>query len=137
MFVTGADGRLLESSLTSEQISKLKGTGKGGMLTKGDVLVALGKIKNSWGSAEKLNLDVMGPSGKRKSEVGRAGRDAVHSPDAQSAATAPVSDAKPAAKKEEPLDAAALRRLIVAGMSKATRPAEPIVPQSELAALGV
>jgi hypothetical protein len=61
--------RLQESSLSSEEISKLKGTGKGGMLTKGDVLVALGQLKNPWGSAEKLNLDVMGPSGKRKSEV--------------------------------------------------------------------
>lgn len=65
-----ADRRLLESSLSSEEIAKLKGTGKGGMLTKGDVLLALGKIQNSWGSAEKLNLDIMGPSGKRKSEVG-------------------------------------------------------------------
>jgi hypothetical protein len=54
--------------LSTEEISKLKGTGKGGMLTKGDVLLALGKVKNAWGSAEKLNLDVMGPSGKRKSE---------------------------------------------------------------------
>jgi hypothetical protein len=47
----------------------MKGTGKRGMLTKGDVLLALGKVKNAWGSAEKLNMDVMGPSGKRKSEV--------------------------------------------------------------------
>jgi hypothetical protein len=39
------------------------------MLTKGDVLLAVGKIKNAYGSAEKLNLDIMGPSGKRKSEV--------------------------------------------------------------------
>mgnify|MGYP002718862589 CR=1 FL=1 len=54
--------------MSTEEISKLKGTGKGGMLTKGDVLLALGKVKNAWGSAEKLNLDVMGPSGKRKSE---------------------------------------------------------------------
>jgi len=49
---------------------KLKGTGKGGMLTKGDVLLALGKVKSAWGSAEKLNMDSMGASGKRKSEVG-------------------------------------------------------------------
>lgn len=38
-------------------------------MTKGDVLLAVGKIKNAYGSAEKLNLDIMGPSGKRKSEV--------------------------------------------------------------------
>lgn len=39
------------------------------MLTKGDVLVAMGRIKSVYGSAEKLNLDVMGASGHRKSEV--------------------------------------------------------------------
>lgn len=39
------------------------------MLTKGDVLVALGKIKNAWGSAEKLSTDRLGPSGRRASEV--------------------------------------------------------------------
>lgn len=60
---------MLESPLSSEQISKLKGTGKRGMLTKGDVLLALGEIKNAYGSAETMTLDVMGPSGKRKSEV--------------------------------------------------------------------
>jgi hypothetical protein len=61
--------RLANSDLTSEQISKLKGTGKNGMLTKGDVLVALGKIKSVWGSAEKLNTDPLGASGRRASEV--------------------------------------------------------------------
>jgi hypothetical protein len=61
--------RLQESDLSPEQISKLKGTGKAGMLTKGDVLVALGKLKNPYGSAEKLNTDILGPSGKRASEV--------------------------------------------------------------------
>ena len=49
---------------------KLKGTGRGGMLTKGDVLVALGKIKNAYGSAEKMYTDPLGPSGRRASEVG-------------------------------------------------------------------
>jgi len=39
------------------------------MLTKGDVLAAMGKIQNAYGSAEKLNTDLMGPSGKRMSEV--------------------------------------------------------------------
>lgn len=102
---------LLESDLTSEQISKLKGTGKGGMLTKGDVLLALGKIQNAWGSAEKLNMDIMGPSGKRKSEQ-----------DQKSTSSTPTP------KKEAPMDGPALRRLIVAGMSKATRPSAPIVP---------
>lgn len=39
------------------------------MLTKGDVLVAIGKISKPFASAQELTLDVMGPSGKRKSEV--------------------------------------------------------------------
>ncbi len=60
---------MLESSLSTEQISKLKGTGRNGMLTKGDVLFAMGQIKNAYGSAEKINLDIMGSSGHRASEV--------------------------------------------------------------------
>jgi hypothetical protein len=40
------------------------------MLTKGDVLKAMGKIQNAWGSAEKMNTDHLGPSGRRASEVG-------------------------------------------------------------------
>jgi len=55
----------------------------------------------------------------------------VKSSDNQSKATAPVTSGEPA-KKEAPLDAAALKRLIVAGMTKATRPAQPIIPQSKL-----
>jgi len=50
--------------------------------------------------------------------------------DVQSKATEPVSKEAPV-KKEAPLDAAGLRRLIVAGMTKATRPAQPIIPQSK------
>ena len=61
--------RLLESPLSTEEISKLKGTGRHGMLTKGDVLLALGQIKSAFGSAENMTLDVMGPSGRRASEV--------------------------------------------------------------------
>lgn len=43
------------------------------MLTKGDVLKALGKIQNAYGSAEQLNKAVMGPSGVRKGEVSHIG----------------------------------------------------------------
>ena len=39
------------------------------MLTKGDVLLALGRIKSAFGSAENMTLDIMGPSGRRASEV--------------------------------------------------------------------
>jgi len=63
------DNRLISSDLTSDQIKKLKGTGKNGMLTKGDVLKAMGKIKSAYGSAEKMYTDPLGPSGKRASEV--------------------------------------------------------------------
>jgi hypothetical protein len=45
------------------------------MLTKGDVLVAIGQLKNPYGSAEKLNTDLMGPSGKRVSERAAAPAD--------------------------------------------------------------
>ncbi|ADV23611.1 Pyruvate dehydrogenase protein x component, mitochondrial precursor, putative [Cryptococcus gattii WM276] len=99
---------LQESSLSSDEIAKLKGTGRHGMLTKGDVLLALGKVKNCYGSAEKLNVDVMGPSGKRLSEAG---------------------EGKEEKKKEEEevLDGPALRRLVVKGMAEATQPAHPII----------
>ena len=60
---------MISSDLTSDQIKKLKGTGKNGMLTKGDVLKAMGKIKSAYGSAEKMYTDPLGPSGKRASEV--------------------------------------------------------------------
>lgn len=101
---------LLESDLTTEQISKLKGTGRNGMLTKGDVLKATGKIQNAWGSAEKLSTDPLGPSGRRASE---------------SKATTPSSKAE---KPQEPLTAGGLRRAILRGMDRATVPPAPIVP---------
>lgn len=97
--------RLQESSLSTDEISKLKGTGRHGMLTKGDVLHALGKVKNRYGSAEKYNVDVMGPSGKRLSERGVAKE----------------------VEKKVVLDGPALRRLVVGGMAKATQPAHPII----------
>lgn len=97
---------LQESSLSTDEISKLKGTGRHGMLTKGDVLLALGKVKNRYGSAEKFNVDVMGPSGKRLSEREGVAREV---------------------KKEEVLDGPALRRLVVSGMAKATQPAHAII----------
>ncbi|WVO14520.1 hypothetical protein L204_102155 [Cryptococcus depauperatus] len=99
---------LQESNLCSDEIYKLKGTGRHGMLTKGDVLLALGKVENAYASAEKLNLDVMGPSGRRASEN-------------------KMTEPKTEPVKEVVLDGPALRRLIVGGMTKATKPAEPIV----------
>ncbi|KIR41764.1 pyruvate dehydrogenase X component [Cryptococcus deuterogattii 99/473] len=102
---------LQESSLSSEEIAKLKGTGRHGMLTKGDVLLALGKVKNCYGSAEKLNVDVMGPSGKRLSEAGEGKEEKK----------------KKEEEEEKVLDGPALRRLVVKGMANATQPAHPVI----------
>ena len=38
----------------------------------------------------------------------------------------------PAQKEEDPLDGPALRRLILAGMARATLPAKPIIEHSKL-----
>lgn len=103
--------RLQESSLSSEEIAKLKGTGRHGMLTKGDVLLALGKVKNCYGSAEKLNVDVMGPSGKRLSEAGEGKEEKK----------------KKEEEEEKVLDGPALRRLVVKGMANTTQPAHPVI----------
>lgn len=48
--------------------SDIKGTGKNGMLIKGDVLVALGKIKDPMGSARKLVKE----GGEKESEAKKA-----------------------------------------------------------------
>lgn len=84
------------------------------MLTKGDVLHALGKVKNCYGSAEKLNVDVMGPSGKRLSEAGE-GKGVV-------GAGGGVKG-----EEEKVLDGPAWRRLVVKGMAEATEPAHAII----------
>jgi len=98
------------------------------MLTKGDVLVAMGKIKNVYGSAEKMYTDPIGPSGKRASEVGYALYHGLESiTDKKSTSTTP-----PAPKKEAPLDARTLRQLIVKGMEKATVPSTPILHSKSL-----
>lgn len=47
----------------------LKGTGRKGMLTKGDVLFALGKIKDARGSAANLGPVTMGVPAKKEGEV--------------------------------------------------------------------
>jgi hypothetical protein len=60
---------LQESNLSDEQVSKIKGTGRHGILTKGDILAAEGKIKSPYGSAASILEHPMGPSGKRANEV--------------------------------------------------------------------
>jgi hypothetical protein len=47
----------------------LKGTGRNGMLTKGDVLFALGKIKDARGTAGKLEPVTNGAPVKKEGEV--------------------------------------------------------------------
>lgn len=64
---------LLETSLSDEAISKIKGTGRHGMLTKGDILAAEGKISSPFGSAAGFVDNPMGASGKRANEVSGAG----------------------------------------------------------------
>lgn len=59
-----AERVLAENSLTEEEISKIKGTGLHGMLTKGDVLAALGKISSPYGSAASILENPVGASGK-------------------------------------------------------------------------
>lgn len=46
--------RLAEADLTPDQISAIKGTGRNRMLTKGDVLAALGKISDAKGSMKGI-----------------------------------------------------------------------------------
>ncbi len=109
-----------------EKLAK-KGTGRHGMLTKGDVLFALGKAKSARGSASKLQVTKYGVEGQKSAEVrsvigiGEALADlGIRS---QSTSTTP-----PAGKKEPELilDGAALRRLILGGLEKITKPALPI-----------
>lgn len=105
---------LTESDLSPEAIAKIKPSGRHGMLTTGDVLFALGKIKNPYGSAEKLFTDPMLPGGRRASEPKITGKAAAAAP-------------------EKPLTGPELRRLIVKGMSKATSPRVDASPASSSA----
>jgi len=54
--------RLAEADLSPEQISAIKGTGRNRMLTKGDVLAALGKISHAKGSMKGIPKTVYGVS---------------------------------------------------------------------------
>ncbi|KAJ9108090.1 hypothetical protein QFC19_002555 [Naganishia cerealis] len=100
---------LADSALSAEEISKLKGTGKHGMLTKGDVLFALGKIKDARGSAAKLAPTVIGvPTGSK-----------------QGGESKPAQATSKAVAKE-PLDGIAWRRAILAGLEQATKPVLPL-----------
>lgn len=56
--------RLLStSSLAPEVVAKLKGSGRAGYLTKGDVLKAMGKVPTVWGSKESEALEQAGKRG--------------------------------------------------------------------------
>lgn len=54
---------LLSSSLSSDEVSALKGSGMRGALTKGDVLKAMGKTTTVWGSKEAEGLEKEGQKG--------------------------------------------------------------------------
>lgn len=60
---------LNQSTLSPEKISELKGTGPGGRLTKGDVLLALGKIETAWGSKEAEKMNTAGKLGASQFKV--------------------------------------------------------------------
>jgi len=78
------------------------------MLTKGDVLFALGKTKDARGTAGKLGVTKYGVSGMKFNES--------------------ISTTPPAGPKEPELilDGAAFRRLILGGLEKATQTVRPI-----------
>lgn len=54
---------LATSSLTPEQVKNLKGSGRDGYLTKGDVLKAMGKVATVWGTKEAETLEKAGKRG--------------------------------------------------------------------------
>ncbi|GMK59653.1 hypothetical protein CspeluHIS016_0802590 [Cutaneotrichosporon spelunceum] len=97
---------LQQSNLSDEQIAEIKGTGLHGMLTRGDILAAEGKIKSAYGSAASLLSNPMGASGKRANDP----------------KTPPTAAA---AAPERAPTGAELRRMIVAGLSKATAAVAP------------
>lgn len=93
---------LIESNLSQSQIDNIKASGRHGMLTKGDVLFALGKIQDSRGSAIKLKATKYGVDAKS----------------IESTSTTPQAAPK---APELILDGPAFRRLILGGLEKATK----------------
>jgi hypothetical protein len=100
------------------------------MLTKGDVLFALGKIKDARGSAGKMAPTVIGlPASKQAGEV------RLHFPSFPFTMADPIlivsiwgqtKQATPKAAAKEPLDGIAWRRAILAGLEQATKPVRPL-----------
>ncbi len=60
---------LSESNLSQSQIDKIKGSARHGMLTKGDVLFAMGKVQDPRGTASKLKATKYGVEGAKLNEV--------------------------------------------------------------------
>ncbi|KAJ9120802.1 hypothetical protein QFC22_002736 [Naganishia vaughanmartiniae] len=121
---------LFSSVIRLQEISKLKGTGRNGMLTKGDVLFALGKIKDARGSAGKMAPTVIGlPASKQEGEVSLQTfclfcYDGLFEFIALVLEQTKQATTKAAAK--EPLDGIAWRRAILAGLEQATKPVRPL-----------
>lgn len=104
---------LAEANMSADKIAAIKGTGRNGMLTKGDVLAALGKIKDHRGSmkgVEKTSYAIKSSAGYgdngTSSEAGQGKK----------------ADAAPS----KPLTGIELRQAILAGLEKASAPVRPI-----------
>ncbi|KAL7412588.1 hypothetical protein BDY24DRAFT_391936 [Mrakia frigida] len=100
---------LLTSTLTSDQVSTLKGSGVRGALTKGDVLKAMGKIDSVWGSKEAAGLVVEGKKGVSAR---------FKLPPSAGGSPAAAAEAAP----PPPQDPVSVRRAVVAGFSTAPSP---------------
>ncbi|CDZ96679.1 Dihydrolipoamide acetyltransferase [Phaffia rhodozyma] len=112
----GVHRLLLSSGLEPNVIKGLKGSGKNGTLTTGDVLVAMGKLKNVWGSveAEKLEFD---------------GRKGVFTRFGASAAPAASKSDVPAVKPSPPQDPLSLRQAVLQGLVTRAQPASVKAPK--------
>ena len=106
--------RLAHERGISEPEKVIQGTGRHGMITKGDVLAYLGDIKSAYGTAQVHHTTM--------SELSGAKRDGAHAQASQPAYT--------------PLSASEHRRLVVAGLaSLGTAPRTPAPPATYAAVL--
>ncbi|KAG7529691.1 hypothetical protein FFLO_05497 [Filobasidium floriforme] len=117
----GASGRplfpsvmrlLAEADLTPDQISAIKGTGRNRMLTKGDVLAALGKISDAKGSMKGIPKTAYATSAGYGDNGTSTG-----------AGAGPGATAQKPTKPMTPLQ---LRQAILNGLEKASLPARPL-----------
>ncbi|KAK0549830.1 pyridoxine biosynthesis protein [Tilletia horrida] len=90
-------------------VSKIKGTGIRGMITKGDVLAFLGEVKDRLGSAEGKDRFLAGGGGISSFSDGSRMKANTMGGSKAAAGSAP--------EKAQPLSASALRSLIISGLA--------------------